>query len=378
MSKCYIPTINDIPKQVLKYAYNSYSGGRFEILKRGYFENVYMFDISSAYPYEMTKLLDYSKGKWVEVSDISEDVEIGFYHCYCNAMEENFSPFKLKRATLNIYPNGSYYQWLNSNEIKFIRENFLNCHIDILKGYEFIPYEELHPLKEEIERLYAWKEKETDADIKYCIKIILNSLYGKTIQTISGRTGKMFNPIYAALITSGTRLKLLKLALKSPSNIIAFSTDSIASTMLLKTPKNPKLGDFKFEFEGSGNYVMSDIYTLWNRTKLKNKFRGFKIYKDTIPTIIDNFPIIQDNNCLLGILQDIQNSTTYKFKTNSPYHLGECLIHTKIKNPSMINIFHENVKEIDINGDIKRWWDRKFKDGNDAMHNSINSYPLKI
>lgn len=379
LNKCYIPTINEISRNVLEMAYNSYSGGRFEILKRGYFPEVNIYDIKSAYPYQMTKLLDFTQGKWIESRETTEN--IGFYHCFINTMELNFSPFLLKRSNMNLYPNGSFYSYLTNQEINFILKNFQNTEITIINGFEFIPFQEKYPFKEEIERLYQWKEKEKDEDIKYCVKIILNSLYGKTIQGGStGKTGKLFNPIWASLITSGTRLKLLEYGLKNPECVIAFSTDSISLKKPLIVPKFPKLGDFSFEFSGSGIYIMSDIYTLWNEQKYKKRFRGFTTYKDTIPTLFDilNIPKYDDKLGLLEILKELTNKTKYPITINSPYHLGECLIHTKQKNPEMINIFHKSKKNIDINGDIRRVWNRDFKNGLDAMENNIDSYPMKF
>ena len=58
----YIPTIYNIPEKILEIHQNNYRGGRIEILKRGYFENIYSYDIKSAYPSEMINLLDYSNG----------------------------------------------------------------------------------------------------------------------------------------------------------------------------------------------------------------------------------------------------------------------------------------------------------------------------
>lgn len=379
LSKCYIPTIMDIPKSVLEMAYNSYYGGRFELLKRGKFDEVNIYDIKSAYPYQMTKLIDFSQGKWIESRELSDN--IGFYHCYVSTMENNFSPFMIRRTIGNLFPNGNFYTYLTSLEIKFIEKNFYNTEINILKGFEFIPFKEIYPYKDEIERLYKWKETEKDEDIKHVVKIILNSLYGKTIQGGSiGRTGKLFNPIYAALITSGTRLKLLEYALKSSENVIAFSTDSLSLKSKINIPKMPKLGDFSFEFSGLGLYIQSDVYTLWNEEKYKHRFRSFKSYKDTISTLFDILGLGQDYDkiTLMGILKDLKNDTLYPIETTSPYHLGECLIHTKKKNPEMINIFHKSSKNIDINGDIRRVWDRDFKNGLDAMENNINSYPMKF
>jgi hypothetical protein len=379
LSKCYIPTINNIPNAVLKYAYNSYFGGRFEILKKGYFPQMYSYDIASAYPYQMTNLIDFSKGGWNEVKNIekpSEGAYTGFYDCKISCNEAFFSPFIYKVQELNVFPNGKFKQFLTKQEIDFINLHFENADISIVKGYEFYPNTLEYPFKSEIERLYAWKEKEKDENIKYAVKIFMNSLYGKTIQ-VSGdynRTGKLFNPIYASLITSGTRIKLYEFALQSPDDVIMFSTDSVHTTSPFKYPKIKTLGDFAQDFEGEGVYLMSDIYNLWNdgRKKYKSKLRGFtlaveKDYQEEETDILK----------LKDILSQMQG-TEYSYTTKRPYHLGECLLHRKARKIEDLNIFAEVQKTIKINGDKKRHWFSEFKSGKDCMKRSIASLPLKI
>jgi hypothetical protein len=369
---CYIPTINDIPKMVLRYAYENYTGGRFEILKRGYFEKVYSYDIKSAYPHVMRNLIDFSLGEWDTVTKETSNPYVGFYNCEVICNEDVVSPFCKKiHKILNIYPNGIFPIYLNSHEIEFINKNFPSIEITIRNGYEFYPDRLEYPFKEEIERLYKWKESEPDPDIKYAVKILLNSLYGKTIQAVGGRTGKIFNPIYATLITSDTRISLLKQALKNFDKIIAFSTDSVSSTTKLKSPKNPQLGDFSLDFEGSGVYVMSDIYTLWNKQKFKNKFRGFSLVSEKDRNEVEEIPLTK-------ILNSISNSTIYTYKTNRVYHLGECIRHTRTRDIKDINIFDTTIKTLNINNDSKRIWERDFKHGKDVLTSQINSIPLLL
>jgi hypothetical protein len=380
LNTCYIPIIKDIPFGVLEMAYKNYVGGRFELLKKGYFPMVYVYDIKSAYPYQMTKLIDYSNGIWKKVKQFNDDADYGFYHCSVSSLEPFFSPFCVKKNGLNIYPVGKFFQFLNSDEIRFIKKYYKHTKITVLSGYEFTMHLETFPFKEEIEKLYAWKEREKDEAIKYCVKIILNSLYGKTIQTVGDRTGKLFNPIYATKITSNTRLALQELALQSPENIIQFSTDSVSSKVPLKVPDKPKLGEFSFEFSGHGIYAISDIYSLWNlnNNKVKDKFRGFNKVKDTVFNIFESLNLDTPNKTLIDILKTMKFNTKYEYSKERPYHMGECLLHTDTREKEDINIFHTEKKIIDINSDAKRYWLREFKNGQDCMTNNINSYPLKF
>ncbi len=374
LHKCKIPTINTIPFDCLNTAYNAFYGGHFEILKRGYFDHVYSLDIKSAYPSEIANLINYSNGKWYRVKEMDENAHTGFYKCSIEAMEPYFSPFKQKiggDAGLNIYPNGRFTQYLTKKEVQFFESHFENSAIKINYGYEFEPKKIEYPFKEEIEQLYAWKEKETNPEIKYCVKIILNSLYGKFIQ-VSGsenQTGKLFNPIYAALITSGCRLKILNLALQSPDNIISFSTDSVISKKMLKTPDNPKLGEFSLDFSGEGVFIMSDIYNLWNTQtkKIKSKLRGFSL------------ATTKDYDGAEIYLKDIlagMNGTEYEYFSERPYHLGECLLHIHKRKITDLNVFAKVKKKININGDDKRVWEKDFMRGKDCLTESHDSLPI--
>lgn len=373
LSQCYIPTINNIPVKVLEYAYNSYFGGRFELLQKGYFEQVYSYDIKSAYPKQIAGLIDFSKGDWLEVKEVNPDAYTGFYDCICSANEHHFSPFIRKAGELNLFPNGKFRQFLTKQEYEFIEQHFENCALSVVKGYEFYPESLIYPFKSEIERLYDWKERETDEDIKYCVKIFMNSLYGKTIQ-VSGdgnRTGKLFNPIYASLITSQTRITLLTLALQQPDSIIMFSTDAVHSKSKLNVPSKPKLGDFSKDFEGEGVYIMSDVYNLWNtkKGKTKNKIRGFALAMEK--------DLDSDILLLKDILYNMKESK-YEYTTKRPYHLGECLLHKKARKIEDLNIFAEVKKTIDVNGDKKRFWMDAFSTGREALKKQIFSLPLKI
>ena len=237
----------------------------------------------------------------------------------------------------------------------------------------------MQPFKDEILRLYEWKEKEKDADVKYAVKIFMNAFYGKTIQKSGdlNLTGKCFNPIWATDITSKTRLKLFKLMLQNPDVVIGTSTDSVHSQEQLRVPKQPQLGDFALDFVGEGVYIMSDVYYLWNTDikKDKSKLRGFSLAKTKEMDIRDNTTIT-----LKEILEGMgkKDTTVYKYETNRPYHLGECLLHSKSLTIEDLNIFNKVKKSININGDKKRVWKTQFKYGKDCLKRNIQSMPLLV
>lgn len=383
LARCYIPTVNNyfinqtkdfkLRNNAMKFAYNSYSGGRFELIQRGYFDKVYTYDIKSAYPAEIANLIDYTKGEWKKVEPrrkYSEDALNGFYYVQIDCQETYFCPVLQKNCELSLYPNGRFKQYLAKRELDFIASRFPNVSVKILGGYEYYNSEPKYPFKVEIERLYEWKEKELDQDIKYAVKIILNSLYGKTIQINDNNLpGKLFNPIYASTITSNARMNLLELACQKPDAIIMFSTDGVHSTEPLKVPNNPKMGEFAKDFSGQGVYLMSDVYNLWNDTKTKNKLRGFSLASEKD---------ITSGEILLKDILANMNTPEYHYTTKRPYHLGECLLHIKKRTIEDLNVFGDVEKSININGDRKRIWDKNFINGKQALKENIMSLPLVV
>jgi hypothetical protein len=391
LAKCYIPTINDIPKLALEYAYNSYLGGRFELIQKGKFEKCITYDIKSAYPKGISELIDYSKGKWkmCKNNKINPSAYSGYYECRISAMELQFSPFTKKIHELSIYPNGHFKQYLSKDDILFFRENFENVEINILSGVEFFPTEILTPFRDEILKLYQWKETEKDEGVKYAVKIFMNAFYGKTIQKTGEKNliGKIFNPIWATEITSKTRRKLFSLMLQNPDAVIGTSTDSVHSTEALKIPKSPALGEFSKDFEGQGVYIMSDVYYLWNEDtkKYKNKIRGFALAKTKDLHEEEEEKIKSLRNILESMTGS--NEVLYEYYSHRPYHLGECLLHKYKKDlkgnkiPTGVfdlNIFGDVKKSIKINGDKKRVWDSEFKNGRDCLKRNIQSLPLVV
>ena len=388
--KCpYIPRLDDFKFKnndkcfdMLRHAYYSYAGGRFELLKRGYIENIYLYDIKSAYPAEIANLIDYTPGKygrWIKTLDYMK-CDQGFWYCEIDFFHTVLSPFMQKLYGLNIYPVGSFKQFLSKREIEFILQNFKEANINLISGYGYIQNPKLRPeIKEQIKPfkvmndIYKLKESADTEEKRNAFKIIANSLYGKFWQQTGGHTGKLFNPIWASQITSNVRLKLLEIAMSDNNlkHIIGFSTDSIFIDKPIDNRFIGKeMGKWELKFKGkSGVFLMSDIYTIHLENEDKHKLRGFKIKLKP-----DDPPekwITVDN-----IVHNLDENLKFKYKITRPMNLGECIVHNKEKNLSLVNIWKEEIKEIDINGDTKRLWEKKFESGEEVMEKSHSSKPI--
>lgn len=176
------------PNKLNQYAFNAYQGGRFEIIKKGFFKNVYSYDINSAYPYCYTQLYGLN-GKVKEIKnkdEIDYNAEHGFYHIEVNINEEIISPLKyfLKNDNLLVYPNGYLDVWLSIDELNIIKDKY---DFKLIEGIELIG-DNSHPMSF-LSDLYDLRKKLKNEGnpLELYYKLVLNSIYGVFMQLIPTR-----------------------------------------------------------------------------------------------------------------------------------------------------------------------------------------------
>jgi len=129
----------------------------------------------------------------------------------------------------------------------------------ILEGCQFITNSDIYPYREFIENLYLKRTelKKENNPLQLPIKIILNSIYGKTGQKVNRVIGNLFNPVIFASITGHTRAQLYRFITENnlEENTIAFATDSICVTKKLDI-NSENLGSFPL----TGKQMMYFIY----------------------------------------------------------------------------------------------------------------------
>ena len=383
-----------IPKKIIQMFLLAYNGGRFELMKKGYFPNVYEDDINSAYPFAISKLIRIDKnGYWQKVNNgFNEDAHFGVYKIQSDLNGDYITPLKYTLDNLLVFPSGNFTSWIDKNEVELLEK--YGYDYKIKEGYEYIHPEPIL-LFEWIKNIYTERIKNKEKDYLFSdeLKITMNGIYGKFIQLIpicefrktsfnelslvdiininnveigvfnhQYRAGILFNPVYGCYIPSFTRCKLFNDTYKYQKDIIGFQTDSIKSIRKLPLKRSNKMGEYEIKANGEeGIFIASGISKVGDKVK----FRGFdtKIKLDVILKNDVNETYIQ-RVCSLK-----QCGKKYELKTVNG---------TKKLNFDDINLFENVKRDINLNCDKKRIWDDKFKKPSDIFKKQIDSMPLVI
>jgi len=231
----------------------------------------------------------------------------------------------------------------------------------ILEGYQFITESNIYPYRDFIEKLYQKRRelKKQNNPMQLPIKIILNSIYGKTGQydKRTKRIGNLFNPIIFSFITGFARAQLYRFVIENgiEKDVVAFATDSVCTTKDLGV-NSTTLGEFSFEKNADDVfYLQNGLY----RFGRKWKKRGLgKLKKKEI----EHLDTIEKKGRLF-----------IKFVETKSKSLIQAIIQNKI---SDIGIIKPKTKEVNLNGDRKRLWMGKLKSIDEKIMN--DSMPLSL
>jgi hypothetical protein len=446
---CEIPTMNDVMDAHLNDAlasWTSYQGGHFESTGCGWVDSCEAWDITSAYPHVMWWLPDISKGDWI--GSLSGDDGVKDY------LARGWRPYSLSSFEaevifppgLDIYPAAKkseragclmnpriVYGFFTGDEIKEF-ENW-NAEINIERWSAFIPLEDneaaddvedgiKYPFRPFIKTFYGGKLAQDQLKIakspnydpqkRAIYKLMINSLYGKTCATPGQpneegkkKTGQLWNPSYASVITAGCRIRMAEIIrVNDFKGVLSVATDGIIFERLeghsITVPENPKpvyfdgervnLGDWDFDGEGSLLLMMSGVYSM---------------VKESIKNIVKVDPMADSKNTFRGsyslfldrrdeknnLLQDLYGEDWLTFcqrhenlsrverteeinPTMRPYSLGEA----KVRNDyTLVNQFRVVNVSISPNGDSnKRRWEYQPQTFGELMSQWWPSYTWEV
>lgn len=330
----------------LKYAADAYQGGKFEVTARGPFTGA-EYDITSAYPYEIANLVDISKATTVYTTEYQPKAVYGFLTCLIHHYDPHtYLPCGPKPYGVNLYPLGTYTLTITKEEYDYIK-TLKTVKIEVLSAVWFFVKRKSYPYRKTVNELFKIKSdmKNKDKMLYNITKVCLNGYYGKMAQSIEQPDGSVivgqgWNPIYAAVITANTRIKVTRIQNLLKDDCIAVHTDSVILTKPFpkSIPLDSTLGNFGHVIDGSGIVIACGMYQISNLCA----FKGLRPKRgETWHSILSRFP----------------------HRKSIPYvslHV-ESWIEAMAKNhPSnKINLFQRAKKVMDLNCDTKRLWSKK-------------------
>lgn len=266
------------PEPVVNAAWHAYFGGRFETAAVGEVPGpVYEYDINSAYPYAMQNLPCLECGEWLdgEVPVFAKGV-LTLHHVrwtiptpteyFERSAQWGPFPWRHERGGISYPFSGEGWYWFPEYDAA-MRSRYAP-YIDELERWTYIPNCEHSPFGN-VPTLYEHrKELKAEGHLgERVIKLGINSLYGKTAQSVGAR--KFASPIWAGWITSSTRAMCFD-ATQTPEgygneqvpNVLMIATDAVYSRVPLSLPLGNELGDWEYHTYDNLLIVQPGLYAL--------------------------------------------------------------------------------------------------------------------
>lgn len=348
---------------------------------------------NSAYP-SFTANLYETSGSPIHNHEYEPDMAYSFYEIDINYTNEHLSPLWFNKSSNNYHTTGKWKMWATQSEIDYLM--FAGHDFKILQAHHIdkTPYTQ-QPFYDLINDLYQerLKAKENKDEIELVYKIILNSIYGVTLNTIhkkiladyetdiyqikDGKTiyydsqyiaTNMYNPVYGTYITAQTRSKLFTDFNKYLKYILSINTDGVYITHKVPISISKKLGDYSYKLlpeyilMGSGRYFIKEDGIINDK---ESRFRS-------IPKKPSDLYEYMNNNSM---------SKKISISREKPIKLKESIKQKQHFNQDMgidnFNVFKEVTKDISFIND-KRYWYGSIDTPEELFSTQISSRPFDV
>ena len=363
--KCDMPDLRKVNREYVKYAFQCYHGGRFELLKKGYFKWISSLDIVSAYPWHMSNLVQVSDGEWRKVKEVDYDALHGFYLCVVHVPEYILPPFIVNAPKkVKMFPKGTFATYLTLNEIDHYGEY---CDIKVKVGYEFKGKVRKKPLEKILVDMYKLKEGVQKEDFRYKVyKTLMNALYGTFYEKLDNggnvQEAKSFNAFWASEITANTRIQVYEEAIKHGNRVIGFATDAVIVEGKVEYPETGPLGGFTKDTEGEAVMLQTGMNEIGGKTKTRGMAKGENIKRGGI-----------EYESIFDLIRARPLEQVYDYTKREMISTGRAMTQTKKWKVGDINVMYDMPTSLDINKDMKRRWEGTFANGGELMERHIES-----
>jgi hypothetical protein len=273
------------PSPVAEAARYAFIGGRFEQFIAGHIGPVYSADINSAYPWFASKLPNLARGTWRHTSQF-EDGKFGIYHIRYECSPDSYGsyplPYRSKNGSVS-WPH-RVTSWYWNPEASLVKND---PHAEFLEGWVFDEDDESDRPFAWIAEMYhqrrVWKDADNPAE--YCLKLIINSIYGQLAQRTGWDQKKRLPPKchqleWAGWITSSCRAAVFTVARSCGDDLVSIDTDGVFSRRPFRDLDNSKIfGGWELKTYDDSIFWQSGIYMLkkgdeWVKAKSRGIPRG--------------------------------------------------------------------------------------------------------
>lgn len=373
MKMAWLPNLKFIPQSIMELSHYCYYGGRFEVLQRGAFEYLEVYDKVSQYPTKIRELPSFKYGRWVQVKKLPKEETYGFYRVKLDIPENCSLPTIPIRDKIIKFPIGYFEGWFTWYDLDLVRQYIT----EIIEGWEYWDSgREYYPFKDKIESLFEKKanikqqlkkkmkiREQKQLEVQYLLsKLCMNGLYGCFIEIhkhVDGKRygGKLFHPLYACMITAYGRWSVLKDMKKEDySSIVAIHTDSlILNKPISYLNCNDELGGWNKENSGKGFVFGTGQYQVNEKIAIRSFSK------------IDSWFALVEKYA--------KNRQKIRFVVNRMMKMAKALIQDK--NIDKANIMKEEKKFLMLNSDEKRNWKFKYKSFGQMLKKVNTSTPIR-
>lgn len=284
------------PEEVIEAAEYGYFGGWIEAFMFGDIRwKIYHYDLRSAYPSGTVDLPSMTMGHWevfdngnyLPLSDLIDKLkELPSY--WIAHIEWQGGPlygpcpfsWRSKRGNVTRPVQGRGWQW--SPEVLAAYKLFPKMKFKIDKVYYFVPDNDNIKPFEFVREGYNLRRilKKQGKGVEKVYKLYLNSIYGKLAQSLGYNKERGIKPpyhtlVYAGLITSITRAKIMEAIMQNPMAIISVATDGIYSLAPLDLKIGEDLGEWEYTEHESMTLVQPGFYWYTTDGIESHYYRGF-------------------------------------------------------------------------------------------------------
>jgi hypothetical protein len=262
------------PEWAVEAARASYYGGWFEIPMHGHVGTVYEYDINSAYPAIISTLPCLLHGEW-ERGTVEPLPDTPYVLLRCRLSGSNAylgaAPHRDPAGRISRPHQTEGWYWKAE-----VDQAIAASVVDDVLVHEWVAYRPCDcppPFDPEdigITRMYDTRMAiGKDSPQGKGLKLVYNSAYGKTAQSVGNP--KFGNPVYASLITSGTRTTILNAIASHPTSASAVAM--VATDGIYFTSPHPglqigkDLGTWETKIKTGMTLLMPGVY--WDDTARK-------------------------------------------------------------------------------------------------------------